>query len=427
MIIKKSIGDYVEESLKIFGSEVNNNRQIAYVYDGLKTVYRRVITIALRYNKMIKTARIVGDCLGELHPHGDSSVKEVVDNLVRFGIFDGQGNHGKKLIRGVDATAAAMRYTEAMISQKYRDFFESLMPFVPYVEGELDAMEPEYLPTPLPIGLLFPRSGIGFGVNCRYPMFTMKSMYEALINDDPFKLESPYGMVLNKEKSEMKKLWTKGMGKLTYEYVVKMDELESGKGVMVSGSPELFKPNIDSKFADEINKGQIYFIDQTSGDDTKLFIGKSWGIKQFTVEDLYEKCKKIFTETKPYRLTVSFGKETSIIPLREWLNLTYNNYLSLIEVFKENKVKKYEFEKRVYEVLPIVAKCQLEHREFDPKMVSEYTKIDLEIVRSVLSKPISALRMTDSSSKIEEMDKKIKYYKGISGKKFVKDIIDEFK
>ena len=255
----------------------------------------------------------------------------------------------------------------------------------------------------------------------------MKSMYEALINDDPFKLESPYGMVLNKEKSEMKKLWTKGMGKLTYEYVVKMDELESGKGVMVSGSPELFKPNIDSKFADEINKGQIYFIDQTSGDDTKLFIGKSWGIKQFTVEDLYEKCKKIFTETKPYRLTVSFGKETSIIPLREWLNLTYNNYLSLIEVFKENKVKKYEFEKRVYEVLPIVAKCQLEHREFDPKMVSEYTKIDLEIVRAVLSKPISALRMTDSSSKIEEMNKRIKYYKGISGKKFVKDIIDEFK
>ena len=59
-------------------------------------------------------------------------------------------------------------------------------------------------------------------------------------------------------------------------------------------------------------------------------------------------------------------------------------------------------------------------------MVSDYTKIDIEIVRGVLSKPISALRQKDTSDKLKEIDDKIKYYKNIVGKKFVKDIINEF-
>lgn len=427
MIIKKSIGSYIDESLTIFGDEVNNKRQIAYVYDGLKPVYRRVITTAFRYNKFTKTARIVGDCMGELHPHGDKSIADVVSNLVRFGIFDGQGNHGKTLIYGVDAKPSAMRYTEAMLSSKFREFFGELLPYVPYIPGELEGvMEPEYLPTPIPLGLLFPRTGLGFGANCRYPMFTMKSMYEALMSDDPSKLESPFGMVLNKKKSELKKFWEKGIGKLTYDYVVEIDELDTGKGVMISGSPELFKPNIDYKFASEISKEQVYFLDQSSGDDTKLFIGKSWGIKQFSVEDLYEKCKKVFTETKPYRLTVSFGKETSIIPLREWLNLTYNNYLKLVDTFKEDRISKYEFDYNVFKYLPVVAKCQFDHREFDPGMVSKHTKVDIEIVRAILKKPISTLRNTESEDKLKDIDKKIKKYKSLNGKKFVKGVIDEF-
>ena len=427
MIIRKSIGSYIDESLTIFGDEVNNKRQIAYVYDGLKPVYRRVITTAFRYNKFTKTARIVGDCMGELHPHGDKSIADVVSNLVRFGIFDGQGNHGKTLIYGVDAKPSAMRYTEAMLSSKFREFFGELLPYVPYIPGELEGvMEPEYLPTPIPLGLLFPRTGLGFGANCRYPMFTMKSMYEALMSDDPYKLESPFGMVLNKKKSELKKFWEKGIGKLTYDYVVEIDELDTGKGVMISGSPELFKPNIDYKFASEISKEQVYFLDQSSGDDTKLFIGKSWGIKQFSVEDLYEKCKKIFTETKPYRLTVSFGKETSIIPLREWLNLTYNNYLKLVDTFKEDRINKYEFDYNVFKFLPIVAKCQFDHREFDPEMVSKHTRVDIEIVRAILKKPISTLRNTESEDKLKDIEKKIKKYKSLNGKKFVKSVIDEF-
>lgn len=123
MIITKPIGDYIEESLTCFGDEVNNRRQISFLYDGLKPVYRRVITTAFKYNKLTKTARIVGDCMGELHPHGDKSIADVVSNMVRFGIFDGQGNHGKMLIHGVDAKPSAMRYTEAMLSSKFRKFF----------------------------------------------------------------------------------------------------------------------------------------------------------------------------------------------------------------------------------------------------------------------------------------------------------------
>lgn len=252
----------------------------------------------------------------------------------------------------------------------------------------------------------------------------MKSMYEALISDDPNKLESPFGMILNKDKSELKKFWNKGIGKLTYDYVVEMSELETGKGVMVSGSPELFKPNIDRKFADEISKEQVYFLDQSSGEDTKLFIGKSWGVKQFSVEDLFEKCKKVFTETKPYRLTVSLGNYTSIIPLKEWLKTTYTNYLDLIEKFKKDKIEKYEFEYAVFENLPIVAKCQFNHRDYDAEKISRHTKVKLDVVKAILRKSISTLQNTESSDKLDEIRDKINKYKKLDGKVFVKEVIN---
>ena len=133
------------------------------------------------------------------------------------------------MIYGDDISPAAARYTEAKISSKFRSIFSDLMPYVPFKDGELEEQEPEYIPTPIPLSLLFGGLGIGFGANMRIPAFTIKSIYNALIKDDPELLEAPFGLKLIKDKSQLKELWDTGLGRLTYQYQVYYEENEAGE------------------------------------------------------------------------------------------------------------------------------------------------------------------------------------------------------
>lgn len=116
----------VEEELKksfiAYAMAVNVSRAIPDVRDGLKPVHRRILysmhELGLYSDKAFrKCARIVGDCLGKYHPHGDSSVYDALVRLaqdfsINFPLIEGHGNFGS-----VDGDpAAAMRYTEARLS-----------------------------------------------------------------------------------------------------------------------------------------------------------------------------------------------------------------------------------------------------------------------------------------------------------------------
>ena len=171
-----SIGDFVTESMTHFGKEVNTNRQLPHVLDGLKPVYRRIIyeTLTNNVGSMTKTAAIAGRVIATTHPHSDSSVVPPISNLVRWNILEGQGNHGLKSLMGDDIDAAAPRYTEAKISSKYLNIFKEFMPYVEYVDAEMPGYkEPKYLPSPIPLCLSFSTLGIGIGVNTRVPAFTV--------------------------------------------------------------------------------------------------------------------------------------------------------------------------------------------------------------------------------------------------------------
>ncbi|MCQ2381926.1 MAG: DNA gyrase subunit A, partial [Clostridia bacterium] len=101
---------------------VNMSRAIPDVRDGLKPVHRRILysmsELGLTHDKPFKKcARIVGECLGKYHPHGDTSVYDALVRLaqpftINMPLVDGHGNFGS-----VDADPpAAMRYTEARLS-----------------------------------------------------------------------------------------------------------------------------------------------------------------------------------------------------------------------------------------------------------------------------------------------------------------------
>jgi DNA gyrase subunit A len=121
-IIQMPMEEVMHNSMIPYAEHIIMERAIPRVEDGLKPVQRRILYTMMELNLQPenphrKCARIVGDCLGKYHPHGDSSVYDALvrmaqDFSMRAQLVDGHGNFGS-----IDGdTAAAMRYTEARMT-----------------------------------------------------------------------------------------------------------------------------------------------------------------------------------------------------------------------------------------------------------------------------------------------------------------------
>lgn len=424
-IIKQDIDKYITDALTIFGKEVNTNRQLPLDIDGLKPVFRRVIYTAMGYGqKMTKTATLSGAVLGSLHPHGQDSVNSVISSLVRWGLFEGQGSHGLKMIYGPDIDAAAPRYTEARIYKHWYDIFKPFMDYVPYKDGELEGFkEPVYLPTPLPLILMFSGLGIGYGVNCRIPMLTAHSLYEAMLKDDPSLLKAPSDLSIIPEQSDLDDLWKTGMGKITYKYNVRREDTAAGHGTVISGSAELYKPNLDAEFKDEMAKGQVFILDQTNGDIPQIFVGISPYVRAITYDEVQERCEKACTFSRYFRLTVTDGDKCYVIPLKNWLKETYDNYLKLVDIYKADQISKLEFDYKVYDWIKVVSECLINHRDYDAEQLSVETGCELDVVKAIMRKSISTLRNVDSTDKLKAIRAQINDMQSLDPIKYTDELI----
>lgn len=158
---------YIDYSMSVIVS-----RALPDVRDGLKPVHRRVLfsmdELGVNYNKPYKkSARIVGECLGKYHPHGDSSVYDTMVRMaqtwsLRYPLVDGQGNFGS-----VDGDEpAAMRYTEARLKrlaeELLSDINKNTVNFQPNFDDSLE--EPTVLPAKFPNLIVNGTSGIAVGM-----------------------------------------------------------------------------------------------------------------------------------------------------------------------------------------------------------------------------------------------------------------------
>ncbi|HEY0413710.1 MAG TPA: DNA topoisomerase IV subunit A [Allosphingosinicella sp.] len=164
-------------------------RSLPDVRDGLKPVHRRLLW-AMRLLRLDpaagykKCARVVGDVIGKYHPHGDQSVYDAMVRLaqsfsMRYPLVDGQGNFGN-----VDGdNAAAMRYTEARLTQAANDLMagldEGTVDFRPTYNGEEE--EPEVFPGIFPNLLANGASGIAVGMATSIPPHNLAEVVEAAI------------------------------------------------------------------------------------------------------------------------------------------------------------------------------------------------------------------------------------------------------
>lgn len=194
-IIPRDIEEEIKDSYLSYAMSVIVGRALPDVRDGLKPVHRRILyamqELGLDPGKPYKkSARIVGECLGKYHPHGDvavydTMVRMVQDFSLRYPLIDGQGNFGS-----VDGDAAAAhRYTEARLQpiamELLADIDKDTVDFGPNFDGSLT--EPKILPAKLPNLLVNGSSGIAVGMATNIPPHNLSETVDALcvLIDDP--------------------------------------------------------------------------------------------------------------------------------------------------------------------------------------------------------------------------------------------------
>jgi DNA gyrase subunit A len=188
-IIPIVIEDEMKESYIDYAMSVIVGRALPDVRDGLKPVHRRILfamnDMGMLYNKPFKkSARIVGECLGKYHPHGDQAVYDSMVRMaqsfsLRYPLIDGHGNWGS-----IDGDrAAAMRYTEARMkrisSEILQDIDKETVNFIDNFDGSLK--EPTVLPCKLPNLLINGSSGIAVGMATNIPPHNINETCEASI------------------------------------------------------------------------------------------------------------------------------------------------------------------------------------------------------------------------------------------------------
>ena len=184
-----TIEDEMRRSYLDYAMSVIIGRALPDVRDGLKPAHRRVIygmrSMGLGANRAHrKCAKIVGEVMGNFHPHGDASIYDTLVRLaqsfnMRYPLVDGQGNFGS-----VDGDPpAAMRYTEARLQALADDLMADLdrdtVDFVPNYDETTE--EPSVLPAPFPNLLVNGSAGIAVGMATNMPPHNLREVVDGII------------------------------------------------------------------------------------------------------------------------------------------------------------------------------------------------------------------------------------------------------
>jgi DNA gyrase subunit A len=249
----------IEEQMKVsyldYSMSVIVGRALPDIRDGMKPVQRRIIytmyTMGLHFNKPYrKSAKIVGEVMGNFHPHGDTAIYDTMvrmaqDFTYRMPLVQGQGNFGS-----VDGDPpAAMRYTEARLSkiseELITDIDKDTVDFVPtYDESN---MEPLMFPVGFPHLLVNGSSGIAVGMATNIPphnlgevidavLYRLDNMEKKSVIEDLMKIikgpDFPTGAYII-GRDGIKQACTTGRGSVTMQAKAKIEEKKNGKQQIV--------------------------------------------------------------------------------------------------------------------------------------------------------------------------------------------------
>ncbi|MGE3304162.1 MAG: DNA gyrase subunit A, partial [Hyphomonadaceae bacterium] len=189
-IIDEPLTEALSRRYLAYALSTITSRALPDVRDGLKPVHRRLLYAMLRLNlspdaAFRKSAKVVGDVMGDYHPHGDQSIYDALVRLAqdfnsRYPLIDGQGNFGN-----VDGdNPAAMRYTESRMTRAAQALLEGIdedaVDFRPSYDGSKE--EPVVLPAAFPNLLANGAAGIAVGMATSIPPHNAAELIDACVH-----------------------------------------------------------------------------------------------------------------------------------------------------------------------------------------------------------------------------------------------------
>ncbi len=448
-VINSEITEEMEKAYINYAMSVIVSRALPAVEDGLKPVHRRILyamdLLGLKPNTQTKkSARIVGDVMGKLHPHGDmaiydSLVRMAQDFSLRYPLVIGQGNFGS-----IDNDPpAASRYTEAKLSGPAMDLLEDLdketVKFVPNFDSTLD--EPELLPAKLPNLLINGSSGIAVGMATNIPPHNLTEVCDATIKyiDNPkVELDKLLEIVLGPDfptggsaSGNMQEIYSTGRGRITLRGKVGTETKKGKERIIITEVPYMVnkadlvvqiatlaqekKLTEISDIRDESAKGKIrVVIDLRRGVDSKFVINKLY---KFTrLQDSFDVNLLALVKGKPVTLDLKRAlveyvrHRTDVVEKRTKFDLRkaedrleivkgllialkdIDDVITLIKRAdnstdaKEKLVKKYELSLRQAEAILEIRLAALTHLEQDKlKKEEDGLEVSIKELKKILS------------------------------------------
>ena len=433
-------------------------RALPDIRDGLKPVHRRVIYAmydgGYRPDRSFtKCSRIVGDVMGNYHPHGDTAIYDTLVRLaqewvMRYPLVTGQGNFGSP---GNDG-AAAMRYTESRMSQlameMVRDIDEDTIDFIPNYDGR--TQEPTVLPARIPNLLVNGSSGIAVGMATNIPPHNLREVTNAIL----WALENPKatkeelfasvkehvkgpdfptgGLIVGR--NGIDDAYKTGRGSITMCAVVEVSE--DGKGrqnLVITELPYQVNPdNLKLKIAELVDTGKITGISDLRDDSSSrtgmriVIVLKKDAVAKVVLNNLY----------KHTQLEDTFGANMLAlvdgVPRTLSIDLFISHWIEhQIEVIqRRTKFRLSEAEKRAHilsallkaldkldEVIALIRKSKtVEDAKAGLQKLLKIDEIQATAILDMQLRKLAALERQKITDEYEELMKSIKDYKDILSK-----------
>lgn len=449
-----SIEDTLKNSYLDYAMSVIAGRALPDVRDGLKPVHRRVLftmnEMGVQYNKPNKkSARIVGDTMGKLHPHGDRAIYDALVRLaqdfsMRYPLVIGQGNFGS-----IDGdSAAASRYTEARMARISDELMADIdcntVDFMPNYDGSMT--EPTVFPTKIPNLLINGISGIAVGMATNIPPHNLTEVMDGLlymIDEENYTEEGLFNIIKGPDfptsgiimgKGDIINAYKTGRASIRIRARAEIVEVKGGKEqIVITEIPyQVNKSVLVEKIAELVNEKKIPGItdirDVSSMKGIKILIDVKKGESaEVILNRLYK-----FTALESsfgFNMVALVGGRPQLLTLENILTEFLNHRIEVVTRRTRYKLMKAEERMHIVEGLRIavqnideVVKIIKESKDTPTAKKALMDRFDLSDVQSQaildmrLAK-ITGLEIDKLNEEYEQLKKDIEYYNSILNSK----------
>jgi DNA gyrase subunit A len=462
----------LEQAYFQYAVETITDRALPRVEDGLKPVQRRILyamhDMGLRHDRPHrKSARVVGECLGKYHPHGDQSVymamvRMAQDFAMRHPLIDGQGNFGS-----VDGDSpAAMRYTEARLAEiagfVLQDIGQDTVDFVDNFDGSLQ--EPVILPAALPNLLVNGTTGIAVGMATNIPPHNLGEVCDAVVYvaerwrrrgkitvDELMKIipgpDFPTGGVIYRYRADpngegkldtIRAAYETGRGRIVTQARMDMEDIGGGKfNIVVTELPyAVQKSTVLERIAREVREGRVGGV--TDLRDESDHEGMRAIIEVSRMADAHEVLESVLSHSQ---LRETFGVNALALvseqvngdtivrpqrlPLRDMLVYFVEHRLNVIVRRSRHELAKREARLHIVqgllkaldiidEVIDTIRRSRTsETAERNLIKTFKFTRLQAEAILAMQLRRLAALERRKLADEEKELKARIRYLKGL--------------